>query len=65
MGHLGDSVKRLKLLNFGSGHDLEADEFEPHIRLSAVHVEPASDTLSSSLLSLSAPLSLKNKHLKK
>ena len=32
--------------NFSSGHDLTFPEFEPHIGLSAVSVEPASDPLS-------------------
>ena len=45
-----------------SGHDLLARGFEPHIGLSAVSTELASDPLSPSLCpSLHSP-SLKNKH---
>ena len=35
--------------DFGSGRDLAVLEFEPHVRLTAVSAEPASDPLSSSL----------------
>ena len=65
-GHLGGSDGWAS--NFGSGHDLSVHEFKPHIRLSAVSAEPASDSLFSSL---SAPpllvfsLSKINKALKK
>ena len=41
--------------DFGSGHDLMADEFEPHIGLLTNGAEPAWDSLS---LSLSLCLSL-------
>ena len=36
-------------LGFGSGHDLTVHEFQPHIRLCADGVEPASDSVSPSL----------------
>ena len=42
---MAQSVKRLT----GSGHDLVVREFEPHIGLSAVSTEPASDLQSLSL----------------
>ena len=38
-------VKR-PALDFGSGHNLAAHEFEPCIGLSAVSVEPPSDSMS-------------------
>ena len=46
--------------DFGSGHDLMVRGLEPHIGLSAVSAEPASDPLSPSLsapplLTLSSP----------
>ena len=50
------SVKRLTL-GFGSGHDLTAGEFEPHIGLCAVSPEAVWDYLSSSV-SASPPLSV-------
>ena len=37
------------ILDFGSGHDLMACEFEPHVGLCADSAEPASDSLSPSL----------------
>ena len=45
-------VKRLT----SSGHDLAVREFEPHVGLSAVGTEPASDPLSPSSLPLPPPL---------
>ena len=53
LGRLGGSVGEAS--NFRSGHDLSVREFEPHMGLSAVSTEPASDPLSPSL---SAPASL-------
>ena len=58
-GHLGGSVH--EMLEFGSGHDITVPEFKPHIRLSAVSAELASDPLSPSLsacLPLTCTLSL-------
>ena len=40
---------RCPTLGFGSGHDLTVYEFEPHVRLYAIRVEPAWDSLSPSL----------------
>ena len=67
LGCLGGSVSWVS--NFGSGRDLTVHEFQPHIGLSAVRAEPASDPLSPSRSappplapSLSLSLSLKNKH---
>ena len=45
LGHLG-WLGWLSLPNIGSGHDLTVHEFEPHMRLCAVSVEPASDRKS-------------------
>ena len=58
-------VKHLTL-DLGSGHDLTAHEFEPHIGLCDGSTEPAWDSL---LLSLPLPCTLslslkKKKHLK-
>ena len=44
---MAQSVKRL-IGDFGSGHDLMVCEFEPHIRLCALMVEPAWDSVSLS-----------------
>ena len=56
-GHLGGSVGEAS--DFGSGHDLMVLEFEPHIGsvLTAQSLEPASDSVSSSL-SAPPPLTL-------
>ena len=51
-GCLGGSVGEAS--DFGSGHDFMVCGFEPHFRVCADSVEPASDTLSL-FLSLSAP----------
>ena len=54
--------------DFGSGHDLPVGEFEPHIGLAAVGVEPALDSLSPSLcpcLACTLSLSKINKNIKK
>ena len=48
--NLGDSVS----INFSLGHDLMVREFELHIRLCADSLEPASDSVSSSV-SVSTP----------
>ena len=48
---VAQTVKRLTL-DLGSGHDLMAGEFQPHVRLCADSAEQAWDSLS---LSLSAP----------
>ena len=53
---MAQSVK-CPTLDFGSGHDLTVHEFEPYSRLCIDSVEPAWDSLSSSL-SLSLSLSL-------
>ena len=45
---VAQSVKRATL-GFGSGRDLMAHEFEPHIGLHADSMEPAWDSLSPSL----------------
>ena len=45
------SVKR-PTLDFGSGHDLMVQEFEPHGGLCPDSVEPAWDSLSPSLSAL-------------
>ena len=45
---MAQSVKRLSL-DFGSGHDLTAREFEPHIGLCTDSTEPAWGSLSPSL----------------
>ena len=45
LGHLGGSVGWPS--DFTSGHDLTVFEFEPHIGLSAVSTESASDPQSS------------------
>ena len=37
------------MADFGSDHDLTVCGFEPHMELSAVSIEPASDPLSPSL----------------
>ena len=64
-GRLAGSVSGAS--DFGSGHDLLVREFEPHIRLTAVSEEPASDHLSppplylSPAQALALSLSLKNK----
>ena len=63
-GCLGDSVK---VANFGFGHDLWFSEFEPHIWLSTVIVEPALHPLSPpslcpSPVTLFLSLSKINKH---
>ena len=62
LGSLGGPVG--SMFDFGSGHDLMVHEFEPHMGLSAVSAEPASDLLSPSLsaptllvCALSLPLS--------
>ena len=67
-GHLDGSVGEAS--NFGSGHHLTIHEFQPHIKLYGVSVEPASDPLSPSLsvpppLTLFLSLSKLNKHYKK
>ena len=64
LGHQGGSVRGAS--DFGSGHDLTVYEFEPHLGLYAVIVEPASDLLfhflsALPLLILSLCLSFKNK----
>ena len=48
-----------QMSNFGSGHDLMGDEFEPHIGLLTNGAEPAWDTLSLCLpdLDMLSPLS--------
>ena len=43
----GTSVAQLVVSNFNSDHDFMVCEFEPHIGLSGVRAEPASDLLSS------------------
>ena len=53
---MAQSVEHLTL-GFGSGHDLAAHEFEPHMGLRADSAGPASDSLSPSL-SASPPLAL-------
>ena len=45
--HLGGSVGYAS--NFGSGHNLVVHEFEPHIGLCADSLEPALDSVSTSL----------------
>ena len=57
-------------LDFGLGHDLTICKFKPHIGLSAVSAEPASDLLSPESLPIptcahSLSLSKINKSLKK
>ena len=47
--------------DLGSGHDLTVCQFASHFGLCSDSVEPASDSLSSSLSAL-PPHSLKNKH---
>ena len=51
-GRRGAQLVKCRTLVFGSGHDLTIREFEPHIRLCTVSVEPAWDSSS-----LSFPLS--------
>ena len=60
--------------DFGSGHGLEVCEFEPHVGLAAVSMEPTSNPLSPCLSALpllmlmrahALSLSLKNKQFKK
>ena len=46
-GPLGGSVGYAS--DFGSGHDLMAHEFKPHVGVTAVSTEPAWDPLSPSL----------------
>ena len=71
---LGGSVPEAS--DFSSGQDLAVCGFQPHVRLWADSLEPASDFVSPSLssppllvlclsLSLSLSLCLKNKNLKK
>ena len=45
---MAQSVKYLTL-DFGIGHDLSVGEFEPHLWLCTDSMEPAWDSLSSSL----------------
>ena len=59
-GHPAGSVARAS--HFSSGHGLVVCKFKPHVGLSAVSKEPASDPLSPPLPHLHA---FKNKHLKK
>ena len=61
-------AQSVKHLTFSSGHDLTVCGFRPHIGLSAVSKEPASDYLSPSLFappllifSLSLKINLKSK----
>ena len=59
-------AQSVKQLAFRSGGDLTVREFEPHIRLSAVSVDPASDPLSlPSLHLLCSPSLSKINKLKK
>ena len=41
LGHWETELVKLLTLGFGSDHDLTVCEFEPHIRICAVSVEPA------------------------